>query len=90
MEFTFSKVTTLSKINFSLIGKQQDVYMCQVSNVSMYKSNVNKIYCEKCDSVFDSREKFEKHIEKHSAVSCESCPLDMAVQKFVNLFKRKK
>ncbi len=54
------------------------------------KQNVNKIYCEKCDSVFDSREKFEKHFEKHSSsVSCESCPLDMAISTLVNLFRRK-
>ncbi len=53
------------------------------------KNNVNKIYCEKCDAVFESREKFEKHFEKHSSVSCESCPLDMIVDKITKLFRRK-
>lgn len=52
------------------------------------KKNVNKIYCEQCDSVFESREKFEKHFEKHSSVSCESCPLDVFVDKITKLFKR--
>lgn len=52
------------------------------------KKNVNKIYCEKCDSVFESREKFEKHFEKHSSVSCESCPLDVFVDKITKLFRR--
>jgi len=57
----------------------------------MYKAKkiVNKIYCEKCNSIYNSREKYEKHLKNHSGVSCESCPLDVAVQKFVNLFKRK-
>jgi len=50
---------------------------------------VNKIYCEKCNSIYNSREKYEKHLENHSSVFCESCPLDVAIQKFVNLFKRK-
>ena len=54
------------------------------------KKIVNKIYCEKCNSIYDSREKYEKHLDNHSGVSCESCPLDVAVQKFVNLFKWKK
>lgn len=54
------------------------------------KQNVNKIYCEKCDDVFDSKEKFDKHFEKHLGVSCESCPLDVAVEKIINLFRRKK
>jgi len=50
---------------------------------------INKIYCEKCNSIYNSREKYEKHLKNHSGVFCESCPLDVAVQKFVNLFKRK-
>ncbi len=53
------------------------------------KNNVNKVYCEKCDLVFDSREKFEIHLERHSqSVSCETCPIDTVIAKFVNLFKR--
>ena len=53
------------------------------------RNNVSKVYCQKCDLVFDSREKYEKHLEKHSqSVSCEVCPIDTAIAKFVNLFKR--
>ena len=54
------------------------------------KSNVNKVYCEKCNLVFESREKFEKHLDGHSLnVACEICPIDTAIAKFLNLFKRK-
>ena len=54
------------------------------------KNNVSKVYCERCDLVFESREKFEKHFDSHSSsVACESCPVDTAIAKFVNLFKRK-
>ncbi len=53
------------------------------------KNNVAKVYCEKCDLVFESREKFEKHFDNHSSTMCEVCPIDTAISKFVNLFKRK-
>ncbi len=54
------------------------------------KNNVPKIYCEKCDLVFDSREKFDNHFDRHfSGAVCEICPIDTAITKFVNLFKRK-
>jgi len=53
-------------------------------------NNISKVYCEKCDLVFESREKFEKHLDTHSSnVACEICPIDTAVAKFLNLFKRK-
>ncbi len=53
------------------------------------KNNVTKVYCVKCDLIFGSREKFEKHFDLHSSkVICEVCPIDIAISKFVNLFKR--
>ena len=54
------------------------------------KNNVSKVYCTRCDMVFDSRKSFEKHLTKHSStVLCEICPIDIAISKFVNLFKKK-
>jgi len=54
------------------------------------KNNVIKVYCTRCDMVFDSRKSFEKHLLKHSSsVLCETCPIDIAISKFMNLFKRK-
>ena len=53
------------------------------------KKNVTKVYCEKCDLVFESREKFENHFDSHSSsVACEVCPIDTAIEKFINLFRR--
>jgi RNase P subunit RPR2 len=55
-----------------------------------FRKNITKVYCEKCDLVLESREKFEKHLDSHSSsVSCEVCPIDTAIEKFTNLFKRK-
>ncbi len=53
------------------------------------RQDVAKVYCEKCDAVFDSRKKYERHLDRHSGVSCESCPLDTAVEKLSRLFRRK-
>ncbi len=54
------------------------------------KSNVVKVYCEKCDLVFESRAKFENHFDRHSSnIACDVCPIDTVIEKFVNLFKRK-
>ena len=48
-----------------------------------------KVYCSRCDMVFDSREKFEKHMANHSSVGCEVCPIDMAISKLIGLFKKR-
>jgi len=54
------------------------------------KYNVTKVYCTKCDLIFESREKFERHFDTHySNVTYEACPIDTAIAKFVNLFRRK-
>lgn len=57
--------------------------------ISNKKGNLTKVYCERCDIVFNSREKFQEHLKIHSSsVSCETCPLDTAIQKIFKLFKR--
>lgn len=58
---------------------------------SSAKENVSKIYCEKCDEVFNSKQKYEDHLSKHSSgVSCESCPIDSVLGKIIGLFKKAK
>jgi hypothetical protein len=51
---------------------------------------VTKVYCSKCDIVFESRESFEKHLQRHSSIyECEICPVDTVIGKFIDLFRRK-
>jgi len=58
--------------------------------VKLYKNNIAKVYCEKCDLIFNSRKTFEKHLVEHSSlIKCEICPIDIAISKFVNIFKKK-
>ncbi|MFB5630464.1 MAG: hypothetical protein ACE5RN_02635 [Nitrosopumilaceae archaeon] len=52
------------------------------------RENISKIYCEKCDKIFDSKEKYEQHFVTHSSnTSCESCPIDMILEKIIGFFK---
>ncbi len=71
---------------------QQDLYKQKPTRMIVKKpskNNVTKVYCEKCDLIFESREKFEKHFDRHSSnVTCEVCPIDIVISKFVNMFKR--
>ena len=53
-------------------------------------SNNGKIYCEKCDLILNSREKFLKHLDTHSStLPCDVCPIDTIIDKILNIFKRK-
>lgn len=55
------------------------------------KSNVSKIYCEKCNTVFASKQQFDKHCLKHSSgISAQSCPIDTVLGKILGLFKKPK
>ena len=48
-----------------------------------------KVYCERCDSVFESREKFERHMESvHSGTACEVCVIDAAISRILGFFKK--
>jgi hypothetical protein len=54
------------------------------------KNNITKIYCSKCDLIFESRKKFEKHLDTHnSGVTCEVCPIDTVFFKIADFLKRK-
>ena len=53
------------------------------------RNNISKVYCEKCDLIFESRDRFEKHLDNHTGIRCEVCPIDTAIAKFTSLFKRR-
>lgn len=58
---------------------------------SFGKSKVSKIYCEKCNEVFSSKNQFDKHFVRHSSgISSQSCPIDTVLGKILGLFKKPK
>jgi len=54
------------------------------------KENVTKVYCDKCDSIFESKAKYDEHYREHLGILCESCPIDTVMHKIMNLFKKRK
>jgi peptide subunit release factor 1 (eRF1) len=48
----------------------------------------NKIKCGECNMEFESKEKLEEHKTNHSAVYCDTCPIDMAIRRISKLFRR--
>ncbi|PIN82214.1 MAG: hypothetical protein COW26_07650 [Nitrosopumilales archaeon CG15_BIG_FIL_POST_REV_8_21_14_020_33_23] len=57
---------------------------------SSSKNSITKVYCVKCDIIFNSRKTFEKHLVTHLLTNkCETCPIDVVISKFVNIFKKK-
>lgn len=47
-----------------------------------------KVYCDRCDTVFNSRPEYESHLGRHSGVPCEACPIDTALSRVARLFRR--
>jgi len=88
-----NRTPDILKYNFVYVDFQQELYKHKLPKLIVEKpskNNVTKVYCVKCDLIFESREKFEKHFDRHSSnVTCEVCPIDTVVSKFVNMFKRR-
>lgn len=49
----------------------------------------SRIKCIECNTEFESKEKLEQHMSNHS-VSCETCPIDMAIRGIAKLLRRNK
>jgi len=48
------------------------------------------IRCSQCDMGFESEEKLEQHKADHSAVYCDTCPIEMAIRSISKIFRRNK
>ncbi len=58
---------------------------------SSEKANISKIYCEKCNQIFNSKQQYDKHYSRHSLdSSSQSCPIDTVLGKIFGLFKKAK
>lgn len=65
--------------------------ICNNMDKSSNRDNISKIYCEECDEVFDSKQKYDKHSSKHSnRVYSESCPIDTVLGKIIGFFRKEK
>lgn len=53
------------------------------------ENSKSKFNCKECNVSFESAEKLNLHLQNHSEVYCESCPIDMAIRGIKKLFTRK-
>ena len=44
--------------------------------------------CAESGASFFTKEGLEKHFQRQHGIYCESCPIDMAIEKIVNLFRK--
>lgn len=49
----------------------------------------SKFSCKECNVPFESEEKLNHHLQSHSGIYCETCPMDMAIRGIKKLFQRK-
>ncbi len=46
--------------------------------------------CQKCEATFLTKNGIDTHDKKMHGTYCETCPIDLAVNKITSLFKRRK
>jgi len=46
--------------------------------------------CDECGATFFFKEGLEKHFQRQHGIYCETCPIDIAVQKITDIFRQKK
>lgn len=54
------------------------------------KESESELSCKECNISFESKEKLNLHLQNHSGVYCESCPIDVAIRKLTKLFRRQR
>jgi DNA-directed RNA polymerase subunit RPC12/RpoP len=45
--------------------------------------------CAECGASFFTKEGLEKHFQRQHGIYCETCPIDIAVQKITDIFRKK-
>ena len=46
--------------------------------------------CDECDASFLTQEGLETHFQRQHGNHCETCPIDLAVQKITKIFRHNK
>ena len=53
------------------------------------KESKSEFSCKECNMSFESKEKLNLHLQNHSEIYCETCPMDMAIRGIKRLFQGK-
>ena len=52
-------------------------------------NSFSKFVCTECGASFFTKEGLEKHFQHQHGIYCETCPIDIAVQKITDIFRKK-
>ena len=45
--------------------------------------------CGECGASFFTKEGLEKHFQRQHGIYCEACPIDIAINKITDIFRKK-
>ena len=56
--------------------------------MSKTEDSQSKFLCSNCNASFFTDQGLQRHYQWQHGIYCESCPIDMAIEKIVNLFRK--
>ena len=56
--------------------------------MSKTEDSESKFLCSNCNASFFTDQGLQRHYQWQHGIYCESCPIDMAIEKIVNLFRK--
>ena len=56
--------------------------------MSKTEDSESKFLCSDCNASFFTDHGLQRHYQWQHGIYCESCPIDMAIEKIVNLFRK--
>ena len=56
--------------------------------MSKTEDSESKFLCSDCNASFFTDQGLRRHYQWQHGIYCESCPIDMAIEKIVNLFRK--
>ena len=57
--------------------------------MSRGSNSQSEYLCNECDASFFTKEGLEKHFQRQHGIYCEVCPIDIAIHKITDIFRKK-
>jgi len=57
--------------------------------MSRGSNSQSEYLCDECDASFFTIEGLDKHFQRQHGIYCEACPIDIAINKITDIFRKK-
>jgi len=57
--------------------------------MSRGSNSQSEYLCDECDASFFTKEGLGKHFQRQHGIYCEVCPIDIAIHKITDIFRKK-